>query len=127
MVAGLTTLKKAKRLNVWEKFEGLTDSFKTDFNSWSKNEGLHTRVHTYSSLFWFTDHEGPIRNIESIPKSHGEKFRHFFKSLIDQKIYLAPNGFEVGFLGNAHNKEIMEESLEKFKKAALYAHENFKG
>lgn len=127
MVAGLTTLKKAKRENIWDKFEGLTSTFKADFNTWAVDQGLDTRVHTYSSLFWFADIEGPIRNIDVIPKTHGDKFRHFFKSLIDQKIYLAPNGFEVGFLGNAHTKEVMEESLEKFKIAALYAHEHFKG
>jgi glutamate-1-semialdehyde 2,1-aminomutase len=127
MVAGLTTLKKAKRENIWSNFESLTSNFKADFNAWSVEQGLDTRVHTYSSLFWFADLEGPIRNIDVIPKNHGDKFKHFFKSLLDQKIYLAPNGFEVGFLGNAHTKEIMEESLEKFKIAALYAHKNFKG
>jgi glutamate-1-semialdehyde 2,1-aminomutase len=126
MVAGLTTLKKAKRENIWTKFESLSSKFKEGFNSWAKTENLDTRLHTYGSLFWFTDVEGPVRNIDMIPKSHGDKFRHFFKSLIDQKIYLAPNGFEVGFLGNAHTDEILMDSLEKFKKAALYAHENFK-
>lgn len=127
MVAGLTTLKKAKRDNVWEKLETLNNTFKKNFNSWANVAGLPTRLHTYGSLFWFADLEGPVRSIEAIPKTHGDKFKLFFNSLIDQKIYLAPNSFEVGFLGNAHTQALMEESLEKFKIAALFANENFKG
>ncbi len=127
MVAGLTTLKKAKRDNVWAKFPDLTDSFKGEFNSWAKDKGVEKRLHTYGSLFWFADVEGPIRAISQIPKDHGDKFKYFFNSLLEQGVYLAPNGYEVGFLGNAHTKEIMDESLEKFKKAALFTHENYKG
>jgi glutamate-1-semialdehyde 2,1-aminomutase len=123
MVAGLTTLKKAKRENIWPKFENLTDNFKTKFNTWSVEQGYKMRLHTYGSLFWFAEAEGPIRNIEQISKEHSERFKYFFKSLLDQKLYLAPNGFEVGFLGNAHTSAIMDEALEKFKKATQFVNE----
>lgn len=127
MVAGLATLKKAKREDVWSQFKKLNSKFKSDFNSWAGIVGVPTRLHTTGSLFWFADLEGPVRSIDVIPKNHGDKFKYFFNSLLEQKVYLAPNGFEVGFLGNGHSQEIMEESLEKFKKAVLFTHENFKG
>jgi len=119
MVAGLTTLKKAKRENIWDKFQSMTDGFKADFNTWSVDQGYDMRLKTYGSLFWFVEHEGPIRSVDQISAKHGERFKHFFKSLLDQKLYLAPNGFEVGFLGNAHTPEIMQEALEKFKNATV--------
>ncbi len=126
MVAGLATLKKAKRHGVWDKFLRLTHVFRRDFNSWAKDKGVEKRLHVYGSLFWFVDLVEPIRAISQIPKDHEDKFKYFFNSLLEQKIYLAPSGYEVGFLGSTHTIEIMEESLEKFKKAALFTHENFK-
>ncbi len=126
MVAGLTTLKKAKRDGIWDKFLALTDIFKRDFNSWAKDKGIKKRLHVYGSLFWFVDLVEPVRAISQIPKDHEDKFKYFFNSLLEQKVYLAPNGYEVGFLGNTHTRQIMEESLGKFKKAALFTHENFK-
>jgi glutamate-1-semialdehyde 2,1-aminomutase len=119
MVAGLTTLKKAKRENIWAKFQNRTDTFKKDFNAWSVDQGFDMRLHTYGSLFWFAEHEGPIRTVDQVPPKHGERFKYFFKSLLEQNLYLAPNGFEIGFMGNAHSPEIMKEALEKFKKATI--------
>lgn len=123
MVAGLTTLKKAKREKIWPKFENLTDDFKSKFNAWSTTQGYKMRLHAYGSLFWFAETEGPIRTVEQISKDHSDRFKYFFKSLLEQKLYLAPNGFEVGFLGNAHTPEVMAEALEKFKKATQAVNE----
>lgn len=127
MVAGLTTLKKCKRENVWKELEKRLQTFSGKFNDWSREEGLKTKAHIFGSLFWLSDNQDKVRAISEIPSYHGEKFRYFFKSLLDQKVYLAPNGFEVGFLGFAHSDEILDEALEKFKKAALYAEESYKG
>ena len=118
MVAGLTTLKKAKRENIWKTFTERSKMMSEDFNSWSKSEGLKKRMHTFGSLFWICETEiGKLNSIKDIPKDHGEKFKSFFKSLLDQKLYLAPNGYEVGFLGLAHTEEVLKESLDIFKKA----------
>lgn len=127
MVAGLTTLKKAYREDIWSYFNDLNSKFSNDFNAWSKNEGLDIRLKTYGSLFWFCEVESEIRSVDGIPKNHADKFKYFFKSLLEQKVYLAPNGFEVGFLGYAHTQEVMSEALEKFKKASLYVRETYKG
>jgi len=120
MVAGLTTLKKAKRENIWKTFRDRSKMMSDDYNSWSKKEGLKKRMHTYGSLFWICEKEvGELNSIKDIPKDHGEKFKSFFKSLLDQKVYLAPNGYEVGFLGLAHNEDVLKEALIKFKKASV--------
>jgi len=124
MVAGLTTLKKAKHENIWPKFHERTAKFQKEFNSWSTDQGYDMRLKTYGSLFWFAEHAGTIRTTDQISPKHGERFKHFFKSLLGQKLYLAPNGFEIGFMGNAHTPEIMDEALEKFKKATVAVNES---
>jgi glutamate-1-semialdehyde 2,1-aminomutase len=119
MVAGLTTLKKAKRENIWKTFEERSKFMSDDFNTWSKENGLKKRMHSYGSLFWICEQEvGALHSIKDIPKDHGEKFKPFFKSLLKNKVYLAPNGYEVGFLGLAHTEEIIKEALVHFKEAS---------
>lgn len=119
MVAGLATLKKAVRENVWETFEKRSSAMASDFNEWSKKQGFKKRMHTYGSLFWFCEKEkGEVRSVKDIPKDHGEKFKPFFRSLLQHNIYMAPNGFEVGFLGLAHSEDILNKSLIAFKKAS---------
>ena len=119
MVAGLTTLKKAKRENIWKTFDERSSFMQKEFNTWAVENGLKRRMHTYGSLFWICEVEvGELHSISDIPKDHGEKFKAFFKSLLSNKVYLAPNGYEVGFLGLAHTKEVILKALESFKEAA---------
>lgn len=119
MVAGLATLKKAVREDVWKTFNEHSTAMAENYNSWSKEKGYKKRMHTYGSLFWFCEKEkGEVRSVKDIPKDHGEKFKPFFKSLLQHNIYMAPNGFEVGFLGLAHTKELLDQSVETFKIAS---------
>ena len=119
MVAGLTTLKKAKRENIWKTFSERSKFMSDDYNNWAKENGVKRRMHTYGSLFWVCEKEvGELHSIKDIPKDHGDKFKDFFKSLLHNKVYLAPNGYEVGFLGLAHTEEVLSKALVSFKEAS---------
>ena len=50
-----------------------------------------------------------MRRIESIPPSQREIFPKLFHFLLDRGFYLAPSGFEVGFLSTAHDRSMNEE------------------
>ena len=119
MVAGLTTLKKAKRENIWKIFEKRSNFMSQNYNLWAKENGLKRRMHTFGSLFWMCEKEvGELHSISDIPKDHSEKFKPFFKSLLKNKVYLAPNGYEVGFLGLTHTEEVISKALASFKEAS---------
>jgi glutamate-1-semialdehyde 2,1-aminomutase len=69
---------------------------------------------TYGSLFWFkAKTEEPVRAITAIPSGHKERFAVIFHALLEEGIYLAPSGYEVGFVSTAHTDAVVQETLEK--------------
>ncbi len=72
----------------------------------------------HESVFWFHKKvNGEIRTIEEIPEDHKARFSKLFHSLLDAGIYLAPSGYEVGFLSYAHDDSILDRALEIVKKS----------
>ncbi|WCL49387.1 glutamate-1-semialdehyde 2,1-aminomutase [Leptospira sp. GIMC2001] len=73
---------------------------------------------TYGSLFWLKQKtEQPVRSIDAIPIGHKQRFARIFHALLNQGIYLAPSGYEVGFLSTAHTKSIIDDTLDKAENA----------
>lgn len=122
MVAGLTTLKKIKEVNLYSTLEERASKLRSELNACFKNLRAPVQVTSYGSLFWIHPQSSKeIRRITDIPKEHGENFKRFFKECLEEGIYLAPSGYEVGFLSLAHNDEILNQALEKMRKAAQRA------
>ena len=71
------------------------------------------------SLFWLLGErrEQPARSLKELPKSHGEKYPPFFHALLENGIYMAPSGYEVGFLSYAHTDEVLGQALDGFRAA----------
>ncbi|MBY0384758.1 glutamate-1-semialdehyde 2,1-aminomutase [bacterium] len=118
MRAGLVTLKKAQRENVWGVLKDKTTSFKKSLLDLFAKNSLDFKIAQYPSLFWIhsSQNENPA-NLTQIPQTHGENFKKFFHACLEEGIYLAPSGFEVSFLSLAHSDSVLNESLEKFSKA----------
>ncbi len=51
-----------------------------------------------------------IRRIDQIPAHHAERFGRIFHGALDRGVYLAPSGFEVGFMSLAHSSELLERA-----------------
>lgn len=118
MRAGLATLKKLKRDNIHDKLRIKTENFCREFtailNEKSESEWAFD---CEDSVFWFHEKTlNPIRTIEEIPATHKEKFAKLFHSLLKEGVYLAPSGYEVGFLSNAHSDEVLERTLNILRK-----------
>lgn len=117
MRAGLATLKKCESLNVWKILKDRTESFVS-----ALQEGMQDTefsVASHHSIFWIhAKTNQPIRSISAIPADHGKNFAPFFRSCLNKGIYLAPNGYEVGFLSLAHHEEILQASAKKLVEAA---------
>lgn len=117
MVAGLATLQKCEQVGLWDLLENRRKKF---VSALEKNlAGTDLGVSSFQSLFWIhTKTKEPIRSIGMIPKQHGIKFAPFFRSALKKGIYLAPNGYEVGFLSLAHTDEILNDAAKKLGEAA---------
>lgn len=117
MRAGLATLKKLKNQNPYpilkERTLKLTNSILNIVNA--KSTKWSSVV--YESIFWFhLKSNQEIRSIDQIPNGHKEEFAKFFHAMLGQNIYLAPSGYEVGFVSMSHTDEIIQKTIDAASK-----------
>ncbi|MFN8945053.1 MAG: glutamate-1-semialdehyde 2,1-aminomutase [Pseudobdellovibrionaceae bacterium] len=116
MRAGLITLKKLQRENVWKTLEHRLQRFTKEIKSMFDQKGLDLQIVQHSSMFWIAPQtKEPIRRLEQIPANLGEEFKSIFIQFLNQGVYLAPNAYEVGFLSLAHTESVLDEALESMK------------
>jgi glutamate-1-semialdehyde 2,1-aminomutase len=119
MRAGLATLQKAVRENVYGALEARTRRFTDELSAEFRRKGIPLEICRQGSIFWVHEATGqPIRRLSQIPAKHGEKFKALFHACADGGVYLAPSGYEVSFIGLAHTDSILEDALKRILKAA---------
>jgi len=124
MRAGLATLKKIEKENVYSVLEKRTENFCNEINSMAATIKAPLQAIHYGSIFWLhRKTEKPIRRITEIPPDHKPQFAKLFHALLTQGIYVAPSGFEVGFLSLAHTDEICQKALVGFRSAIKEVYE----
>jgi glutamate-1-semialdehyde 2,1-aminomutase len=86
-------------------------------NTHAKSKGYNFELVTIGSIFWLSfDGKKHIRKAGEInPDMTG--FRKIFMALLERGIYLGPSGYEVGFISQAHTKEILTEAAQAFCEA----------
>lgn len=124
MVAGLTTLKKCLRENIWPTLQERATRLVSGFNSWATENNIKLQMKNYGSLIWFCQSGDFPRTVDQISSDHGDRYRIFFKKLLEEGVYMAPSGFEVGFISFAHDDVVLDQALKAFKLAASYVEEN---
>lgn len=122
MVAGLKTLEIAQRVSVYNELEKRAANWKKALEAeWSKRD-LPLEISVEGSLFWIHRREAqPVRAISQIAPKQAAFYATFFHSLREQGIYLAPSGYEVGFLSLAHTEDLLQSLVLQFGKAAEQA------
>jgi glutamate-1-semialdehyde 2,1-aminomutase len=122
MRAGLATLQKAERVDAWKQLEIKTAQFCTWLNAQLRERGLPFQMTQFASLFWLHGESAtPIRSIAQIPAEHGAQFARIFHAALSRGIYLAPSGYEVGFVSLAHTDELLARAVQALLEAVLAA------
>jgi glutamate-1-semialdehyde 2,1-aminomutase len=62
-------------------------------------------VNRVGSMFTFFFTGGPVTDYESAKRSDTARFGHFFRTMLERGIYLAPSQFEAAFVSAAHSEE----------------------
>ena len=114
MVAGLETLKKVKRLDLYDELENRTLAFAKTINTACEKNRWGFKVATKSSLFWL--HYNPegrtFRSTVDFSSEMDQKFARVFSACLKNGVYLGPSAFECGFVSWAHSDLILEESAQ---------------
>lgn len=61
----------------------------------------------------------PVHSFEDAQEADTGKFRLFHRACLDRGVFLAPSPFEAGFVSTAHTPDVIAETLEAVREAAL--------
>ncbi len=118
MAAGLAVLKKLHRGEIYHQLKSTADRFLSRLKpivQEYKGRFLFTQMASIFS-FSFTDIE-KITSVTQVKNCDMKRFAAFHSEMLSHGIYLAPSGFEVGFLSAAHAVEDVEKTVEAIKKS----------
>lgn len=74
--------------------------------------GVTVQLHQSGSMFGLFFSDAPVVNYHDACAADAVSFRVWFRSMLDQGIYLAPSPFETIFMSWAHSGEDIEKTIE---------------
>lgn len=109
MAAGLVNLKKLTN-DAYVKLELNTIGVVDIMKDWMDQNGFEDfQIVQYGSLFYPISTHSKLTKIGDLPDNMGERFRKLFEIFLNKGVYLAPNGYEVGFVSLAHDESVQAE------------------
>ena len=120
MRAGLAVLKKAYTENPYTTLNNSNQYFTKEMigllNRYACWDNFEWEAITKASLFWIKQRTAKeVRSISSIPEGHKQKYARIFHAILKFGVYLAPSGYEVGFLSTVHTHSILGETLNRIE------------
>lgn len=121
MRAGLATLMKVEREGVHARLESKTKFFTNTLLDGFRKNGIEIEIARQGSIFWLhqSTNGETIHRLAQIPKDHGSRFKALFHACAKRGVYLAPSGYEVGFIGDGHTEELLTDAAKKIVDAAV--------
>ncbi len=111
MAAGLATLKILKEKSPYDELDKLGDMLFSGLKRVAEAAGVNVvinRVGSMGSLFFTGE---PVTDFKTAKASDENLFKRYFRSMLDQGIYLAPSPFEASFLSTAHSEETVRKTI----------------
>ncbi len=119
MAAGLATLRvlKRERETLYPQLERLTTRLAEGIAAEAERCGVPVRVNHIASMLtvFFTDRE--VTDWTSAATTDRERFRRFFRALLERGVYWPPSPFETAFVSAAHEEAEIEATLEAVREA----------
>ncbi len=117
VAAGLSTLEILRKENPYPELGQKTSRLSGEFQSAAESAGVPLQTQAMGGMFGFFFSETPVRNYQDALNSDVERFTRFFRSMLNQGIYLAPSAFESLFVSTAHSEQDLERTARAFRKA----------
>lgn len=112
MTAGIATLNALKEPGVYEKLESKSARLAEGLADAAERAGIQVvfnRVGSMVCTFFTTD---TVTDYASACTSDTGKFGVFFRTMLDQGVYLAPSQFEAAFVSLAHSDDDISRTVE---------------
>jgi glutamate-1-semialdehyde 2,1-aminomutase len=117
MAAGREMLLALKERNTYEKLERMSAELAQDLQSLAKEHSVETTFKRVGSMscVYFTNED--VYDFPTAAKSNLDRFRVYFKTLLENGVYIAPSQFEAGFVSLAHTISDLDKTLTAADKA----------
>ena len=117
MAAGIAQLKELERQDAYQKLKVLGKQLRTGIEAILKQHSLPFTCNQIGSMFCLFFVRPPIIDVNSIKHSDFDLFKKFFWNLLDLGVYIAPSLYETGFISLAHDKAIIDSTLDRIDQA----------
>ena len=123
MAAGYATLRYLREhKDVYPKLDKLAAEVVAGVASAAKDAGVNMCHNRVGSMFTWFFAPGPVTDWTSAAKSDTEAFARFFRSMLENGIYLPPSQFESASLGAAHTEHDVQQTVAAAKQAFALVH-----
>ena len=102
VTAGIETLKLLKKPGVYRQLEERARSLSDGLLEAARDLGVGVTLNRVASMMTLFFTPGPVTDYASALKSDTLAYSRFFRTMLEEGIYLAPSQFEAAFLSTAH-------------------------
>jgi glutamate-1-semialdehyde 2,1-aminomutase len=117
VTAGLMTLKILNRPGTYAELERKSALLEAGLTAAAREAGLPVTFNRVGSMFCTFFTETPVVDYASACTSNLSRFAVFFRSMLEEGIYLAPSQFEAGFMSLVHTEKQIERTVEAARRA----------
>lgn len=117
VTAGISTLEVLRQPGVYEELEHKSSELARGLGESAREAGLEASFNRVGSMLccFFTGQK--VRDYNSACTANTVRFAAFFKSMLEQGVYLAPSQFEAAFVSLAHSQEEIYRTVEASRQA----------
>lgn len=115
--AGLKTLEVLRRRGTYEGLEILTGRLVDGLVAEAHRAGVPLTVSRVGSMFTLFFAAEPVIDYASAKRADANRFGRFFRSLLNQGVYLPASQFEAAFVSTAHSEKDIEKTIRAAAKA----------
>lgn len=114
MIAGLTMLEQVSAKGFYENLDHLAKRLMTGFTKEANKAGIPFTSNQVGGMFgFFFSPEKTITQYQQVTQCDIEAFKHFFHTMLEEGVYLAPSAYEAGFVSSVHTEALIDETLLK--------------
>jgi glutamate-1-semialdehyde 2,1-aminomutase len=115
--AGLATLRLLRGEGIYAELEEKGRRLFTGLERAATEAGVEVTVNRVGSMGSLFFGPGPVTDFASVKATDEKRFIRYYRSMLDQGVYLAPSAFEAGFVSTAHDDAAIARTLEAAAKA----------
>lgn len=112
MALGYKTVSILKEGDIYGQLEDRSRRLEEGIRANLKRQKRSCQLNRVGSMMSLFFSEKPVVDFTSAMNSDRELFIDYFKSMLDEGIYLAPSPFEASFLSASHSEEDIDETIE---------------